>query len=153
MSVGSATATARIFAPACETTWPMSYRSSMRGLTINARCPAISARRNRRMSSSLLPLNIGPQTTSSQPPRSGNNRITDVTLAGRSDGLFRAVEGPAGEEPKADDPERAPVLHDGKVPEVVLEHDVGRLVDRDVRLDRDRVGRHPLADARLGGAG
>src|SRR3954452_25094890 len=129
----------------------MSKRLSIWGLTISARRPAISARRSLRMSSSLLSLNIGPQTTSSQPPRSGNNRITDGTLARRSDGLFRAVEGPAREEPEADDPERAPVLHDGEVPEVVLEHDVGRLFDRDVGLDRDRVGSHPLADARLGG--
>src|SRR6185312_2331061 len=125
----------------------------MRGFTISARWPAISARRRRRISSSLLPLNIGPQTTSSQPPRSGNNRITGGTLAGRSDGLFRAVEGPAGEEPEADDPERAPVLHDGKVAKVVHEHDVRGLLDRDARLDRDRVRRHPLPDASLRGAG
>src|SRR5579864_9394752 len=104
----------------------------MRGLTISARWPAISARRRRRISSSLLPLNIGPQTTSSQPPRSGNNLITGGTLAGRSDGLFGAVEGPAGEQPEADNPERAPVLHDGEMPEVVLEHDLRRIVDRDV---------------------
>src|ERR1700687_3494938 len=101
----------------------MSYRSSMRGFTISARWPAISARRRRRMSSSLLPLNIGPQMTSSQPPCSGNNRITAGTLSGRSDGLFRSVEGPAGEEPEADDPEWAPVLHDGEMAEIVLEHD------------------------------
>src|SRR6185437_14722736 len=149
MSAGSSTATARIRAPAWLTTWAMSYRLSMRGFTISARWPAISARRRRRISSSLLPLNIGPQTTSSQPPRSGNNRITGGTLAGRSDGLFRAVEGPAGEQPEADDPERAPVLHDGEMPEVVLEHDLCRVVDRDVGLDRHRVRRHPLPDARL----
>src|SRR5256885_565091 len=101
----------------------------MRGLTIKARWPAISARRSRRISSSLLPLNIGPQTTSSQPPCCGNKRITGGTLAGRSDGLFRAVEGPAGEEPEADDPERAPVFHDGQMAEVVLEHDARGLVD------------------------
>src|SRR6266404_5976263 len=101
----------------------------MRGLTISARWPAISARRRRRISSSLLPENIGPQTTSSQPPRSGNNRITEGTLARRSDGLFRAVEGPAGEEPEADDPERAPVFHDGEMAKIVLEHDVRGLVD------------------------
>src|SRR5437764_733770 len=49
--------------PACETTCPTSYRSSISGFTISARCPAISARRSRRISSSLLPLNIGPQTS------------------------------------------------------------------------------------------
>src|SRR5438477_3295027 len=54
---------------------------------MSARWPAISARRRRRMSSSLLPLNIGPQTTSSQPPRSGKSLITWPTLMGRSDGL------------------------------------------------------------------
>src|ERR1700704_4752189 len=101
----------------------------MRGFTMSARWPAISARRRRRISSSLLPLNIGPQMTSSHPPRSGNNRITARTLAGRSDGLFRAVEGPAGEEPEADDPERAAVLHDGGGAEVVLDSDVCGLVD------------------------
>src|SRR5204863_1825563 len=121
----------------------------MRGFAIRARWPAISARRRRRMSSSLLPLNMGPQTTSSQPPCSGNNRITCETLTRRSDGLFRAVEGPAGEEPEADDPERAPVFHDGEVAEVVLEHDVRGFVDRDVGFDRHRVRRHPLADAGL----
>src|SRR3977135_1843192 len=121
----------------------------MRGFTMSARWPAISARRRRRISSSLLPLNIGPQMTSSHPPRSGNNRITARTLARRSDGLFRAVEGPAGEEAEADDPERAPVLDDGEMAEIVLEHDVRRLVDGDIGRDRHRVRRHPLADPRL----
>src|SRR5713101_4516900 len=128
MSSGRATATARIFAPAWLTTWPMSKRSSMRGLTIKTRCPAISARRSRRMSSSLLPLNIGPQTTSSQPPRSGNRRITAGTLVRRLDGL---VEGPAGEQPEADDAVGATVLRHREVAEVVVEHDVRRLLDRD----------------------
>ena len=118
----------------------------MRGFTINARWPAISARRSRRISSSLLPLNIGPQTTSSQPPRSGNNRIT---AAGYSGGRTDSLERPAGEEPQADDPERPPVLHDGQVAEVVLEHDLRGLLDRDIGRDRDRVRRHPLPDAGL----
>src|ERR1700749_4989699 len=39
----------------------------MAGLKICTRWRAISARRSRRISSSLLPLNIGPQTTSIQP--------------------------------------------------------------------------------------
>src|SRR3954465_15508495 len=100
----------------------------MRGLTISARCPAISARRSRRMSSSLLPLNMGPQTTSSQPPRSGNKRITGGRLFAALDGL----EGPAREQPQADDPDRPPVLHHGQVAEVVVEHDSGRVLDRRV---------------------
>src|SRR5207248_5216553 len=104
----------------------------MRGFTINARWPAISARRSRRINSSLLPLNIGPHTTSSQPPRSGNKRITRGRLVRRLDGLAR----PAREQPEADDPERAAVLHHRQVAEVVLEHDRRRLVDREVRLDR-----------------
>src|SRR3977135_113749 len=124
----------------------------MRGFTMSARRPAISARRTRPISSSLLPLNIGPQMTSSHPPRSGNNRITAGTLTRRSDGLFRAVKGPAREEAEADDPKRAPVLHDGKMAEIVLEHDVRGLVDRDIGRDRHRVRRHPLADTCLGGA-
>src|ERR1700675_1238564 len=102
----------------------------MRGLTISARWPAISARRRRRISSSLLPLNIGPQTTSSQPPRSGSNRITSGTLASRPDGLFRLVEGPAGEQAHADDPEGAAVLHHRQVAEVAGEHDLRRVLDR-----------------------
>src|SRR3954468_10434138 len=57
----------------------------MRGLTISTRCPAISARRRRRINSSLLPLNIGPQTTSSQPPWWGCVLITGGTLRGAPD--------------------------------------------------------------------
>src|SRR3981081_2484590 len=115
----------------------------MRGFTISARWPAISARRRRRMSSSLLPLNIGPQMTSSHPPRSGNKRIPAGTLTGRSDGLFRAVEGPAGEEAEADDPERAPVLDDREMAEIFREHDVRGFADRDTGLDRHGIRRHP----------
>src|SRR5690349_22628292 len=114
MSSGRATATARILAPARLTTWPRSKRSSSRGFAISARWPAISARRSRRISSSLLPLNIGPQTTSSQPPRSGNNRITGGRLLGALDGLER----PAGEQPQTDDAERPAALHHGQVAEV-----------------------------------
>src|SRR3984893_2968358 len=124
----------------------------MRGFTMSARWPAISARRKRRISSSLLSLNTWPQITPSQPPRSGNSRITGRTLSGRSDGLSRAVEGPPGEEAEADDPERAAVFHDGEMAEIVLEHDVRGLVDGDIGCDRHRVRRHPLADSRLGGA-
>src|SRR6185312_2958997 len=91
MSAGSSTATARMRAPAWLTTWAMSYRLSIRGLTINARCPAISARRSRRMSSSLFPLNIGPQTTSSQPPARGCVRITGGSLVGAPDVDVRVV--------------------------------------------------------------
>src|SRR6476619_7241417 len=142
MSAGSSTATALIRAPAWLTTWAMSYRLSIRGLTISTRCPAISARRRRRISSSLLPLNIGPQTTSSQPPRSGNKRITDGRLFGALDGL----EGPAGEQAQADDSERPAVLDDGQMTEVVVEHHLRRVLDRGLRLDRHRIRGHPLAD-------
>ena len=55
------------------------------------RCPAISARRSRRIISSLLPLNIGPQTTSSQPPRCGGTRITTRILEPVSAGAFRSA--------------------------------------------------------------
>ena len=57
----------------------------MRGLKRITRCPAISARRSLRIISSLLPLNIGPQTTSIQPPRCGGTRITAGTLEPRAD--------------------------------------------------------------------
>src|SRR6478672_13350178 len=85
MSAGSSTATALIRAPAWLTTWAMSYRLSMRGLTISARWPAISARRRRRISSSLLPQNIGPHTTSSQPPPRGCVLIMAGRLTGGQD--------------------------------------------------------------------
>src|SRR3954465_11539935 len=114
----------------------MSYRSSIRGFTISARCPAISARRSRRMSSSLLPLNIGPQMTSSHPPRSGNIRITRGRLFGGADGLGAdGVERPAREQPEADDSQRAAVLDHREVAEVVVEHHLRRLLDQHVRLD------------------
>src|SRR6476660_2179121 len=117
MSAGSSTATALIRAPAWLTTWAMSYRLSMRGLTISTRWPAISARRRRRISSSLLPLNIGPQTTSSQPPRFGKSLITWPTLMGRSDGLLPVLELVLREAPEADDPEQPAILADGEVAE------------------------------------
>src|SRR5581483_8903133 len=63
----------------------------MRGFTISARCPAISARRSLRISSSLLPLNIGPQTTSSQPPAWGCVRITRGSLVRPPDVHVRVV--------------------------------------------------------------
>src|SRR6478736_3735628 len=94
MSAGSSTATALIRAPAWLTTWAMSYRLSMRGLTISARWPAISARRRRRINSSLLPLNIGPQTTSSQPPLVGCVLITARRLTVREDVAVQATHEP-----------------------------------------------------------
>src|SRR2546423_14723566 len=104
----------------------------MRGFTISARWPAISARRRRRINSSLLPLNIGPQTTSSQPPRSGRRRIIDLTLTVRPDGLLRLVERPARKQAQADDSERAAVLDDRQGPEASGGHALccvpGRLV-------------------------
>src|ERR1700756_2314013 len=100
----------------------MSYRLSIRGFTISARCPAISARRRRRMSSSLLPLNIGPQTTSSQPPAFGKSLITWPTLMGRSDGLLRMLEFVLREAAEADDAEQPAVLRHRQVAEVLLEH-------------------------------
>jgi hypothetical protein len=69
------TGTARIRSPACETTAVASKRSSITGLKMTTRCPVISARRSRRIISSLLPENIGPQMTSSQPPRLSGIRI------------------------------------------------------------------------------
>src|SRR5216684_2826530 len=53
--------------PECETISLAAYRSSIAGLKICTRWRAISARRNRRIRSSLLPENIGPTTTSIQP--------------------------------------------------------------------------------------
>src|SRR4029079_12772024 len=151
MSAGSSTATARIRAPAWLTTWPMSYRLSIRGLTISTRCPAISARRRRRISSSRWPLNIGPQTTSSQPPRSGKSLITGPTLVGRSDGLLRMLELVLGETAEADDAEQAAVLRHREVAEVAFEHHLRRFLDGRLRLDRDHALGHPLPHPRLGG--
>src|SRR6266481_188962 len=50
-----------------ETIWLFEYLWSSMGLKICTRWRAISARRRRRISSSLLPLNMGPQITSIQP--------------------------------------------------------------------------------------
>src|SRR5246127_1260226 len=152
MSAGSSTATARIRAPAWLTKGPMSYRLSMRGFTISTRCPAISARRRRRISSSLLPLNMGPQTTSSQPPWSGKSLITRPTLMGRSDGLLRVLELVLGETAEAHDAQEPPVLRHRQVAEVALEHHLGRVLDRRLGLDRYHALGHPLAHPRLGRA-
>src|SRR2546425_3079466 len=51
----------------CETMWSMSNRSSIRGLKICTRCRPIWARRSRRINSSLFPLNMLPQMTSTHP--------------------------------------------------------------------------------------
>src|SRR5579859_3087008 len=53
--------------PECEIISFAAYRSSIAGLKICTRWRAISARRKRRINSSLLPENIGPTTTSIQP--------------------------------------------------------------------------------------
>ena len=67
-SIGSAS-TVR---PSWLDTWYRpAYRSSRCDLNTCTRFFAISARRTRRMSSSLLPLNITPQITSIQPPPPG----------------------------------------------------------------------------------
>src|ERR1700758_2560924 len=100
----------------------------MRGLTISTRCPAISARRRRRISSSLLPLNIGPQTTSSQPPRFGKSLITHPTLLGRSDGVLRVLELVLPDPAEADDAEQPAVLGHRQMAEVLLEHHLGRVL-------------------------
>src|ERR671919_11053 len=114
----------------------------MRGLTINTRWPAISARRRRRISSSLLPLNIGPQTTSSQPPRFGKSLITGPTLMGRSDGLLPVLELVLREPAEADDAEQAAVLRHRQVAEVALEHHLRGFLDGRLRLDRDHALGH-----------
>src|SRR5262252_5179912 len=129
----------------------MSYRSSMRGFTIRTRCRAISARRRRRISSSLLPLNIGPQTTSSQPPRFGKSLITGATLMGRSDGLLLLLELVLGKAAETDDAEQPAVLRHRQVAEVALEHHLRRVVDGRLGFDRDHALRHPLPDPCLGG--
>src|SRR5579884_913680 len=137
MSSGRETATARIFAPAWLTTWPMSYLSSIRGFTISARCPAISARRRRRISSSLLPLNIGPQTTSSQPPARGCVLITRGSVVAPPDGTTGALPWPLLEQPR-----EAPVLQ--RSPGGLAARAV---VDR-VLLEVDARDRRPVARAR-----
>src|SRR5579871_2009458 len=79
----------------------------MSGLTINARWPAISARRSRRTSSSLLPLNIGPQTTSSQPPACGCVLIMRRDTTGASRRTLRRAACCSFQEPR-----HSPVLED-----------------------------------------
>src|SRR4051794_38307885 len=70
--------------PSWDTTSP-ACRVSTRGAKMHVRLPAISARRIRRRNSSLLPENIGPQTTSSQPQPSGTGGIPEA-YAGDSGG-------------------------------------------------------------------
>src|SRR5713101_873741 len=53
--------------PECDTISFAAYRASIAGLKICTRWRAISARRKRRISSSLFPENIGPTMTSIQP--------------------------------------------------------------------------------------
>jgi hypothetical protein len=62
---------------------------------MTARWPAISARRSRRIISSLLPLNIGPQTTSSQPPLFGGILITGGAYETRRTGAAHGREAAA----------------------------------------------------------
>src|SRR5262252_5455822 len=104
------------------------------------------------MSSSLLPLNIGPQTTSSQPPLLGKSLITRRSLESGSDGLLRSLELPLREPAEADDAEQPAVLRDREVAEVALEHHLGRVLDGRLRVDRDHALGHPLPHPRLGGA-
>ena len=67
MSSGDATARAGTLSPTCEASRSAPCRVS-RAWPNTATCrPAISARRTRRSSSSVLPANIGPQTTSTRP--------------------------------------------------------------------------------------
>src|SRR5580692_6297916 len=51
----------------CETISSLEYRASIAGLKTWTRLRAMVARRRRRISSSLLPENMGPQITSIQP--------------------------------------------------------------------------------------
>src|SRR5712692_1026743 len=53
--------------PSCDATCRRPYRSSSAGLNTCTRCRAICARRTRRISSSLFPLNMLPQMTSMRP--------------------------------------------------------------------------------------
>src|SRR5680860_1376685 len=61
--------------PSCDWTLAPGWRASRAGLTTNTFCPAISARRSLRSNSSLLPLNILPQITSTQPSRGKEFRM------------------------------------------------------------------------------
>ena len=72
--------------PACETTSVSPWRSSRLGLNSSGDSWAISARRMRRSNSSLLPENMGPQMTSSEPPRAGRKGITARSLGPSPDG-------------------------------------------------------------------
>ena len=91
MSSGDATAMAGTLSPTCEASRSAPCRVS-RAWPNTATCrPAISARRTRRSSSSVLPANIGPQTTSTRPiapmrsgahaPRRPVSRIHVLTAA------------------------------------------------------------------------
>ena len=67
MSSGVAAARAGKSTPACEASRPVPWRVSSAWLSTTTRRPAITDRRTRRTSSSVLPANIGPHTTSIRP--------------------------------------------------------------------------------------
>src|SRR5438270_12352289 len=67
----------------------------MPGLKICTRWRAISARRRRRMSSSLLPLNMGPQTTSIH-PMLRDARFMESLLSPRTTSLRQSRVGDGG---------------------------------------------------------
>src|SRR5918993_442571 len=69
--------------------------------------------------------------------RSGSN---ELLLGGRAE-----------DRADADDPDRALAVDDREMAEAVVEHDLRRLVRRDVRANGDRVRRHPGAHALLRG--
>ena len=64
---GRATASDGKSSPACDARRSGPWRVSSAWLMTTTRRPAITARRTRRSSSSVLPANIGPQTTSTRP--------------------------------------------------------------------------------------
>src|SRR4051794_19402780 len=55
-----------------------------------------------------------------------------------------------GDVADGDDADGLGVLADGHAPDVVLAHDLDRLVERAVRRQRPRVARRDLADLRVG---
>src|SRR4051812_38811437 len=79
----------------CETMWSSLKRLSISGLKICTFCRAICARRNRRINSSLLPLNMLPVTTSIHPccgalrTTSMAFRILSAAVSGRRGGGLR----------------------------------------------------------------
>ena len=107
--LGEGTASDGKSSPACDARRSVPWRVSSAWLTTDQRRPAITARRTRRRSSSVLPANIGPQMTSTLPTSPIGDSIASHAkrLVSRAD-RAETTRGRAAERPPVADGQRAP---------------------------------------------